>query len=313
MAKTSLLGLFTVFLSLCAPAGAAASQTYTVTVFPFRGAHDYLTEQSRIVTDLVTAGLSADPGISLVERRRLDDALAELRLSLTGIVDVSDAVKAGSMVGAQIIVMGRLTTIDRELALFARVIGVETSRVEALMVTGDDDRPLSLLAGELAGKIAGRIARQGPALIGGSAAKTPSSAGLTDRLAGQKLPSVALAIEETFGGKGRAHSTAEAEVLWVLIGAGFEIFDERPGEADVLITGEGLGEFSARTGELVSSTVELKIKAVDSKNRKVLAAAARQHTAVDLSAELAASRAFREAAAAVAADLLADIVEKWNE
>jgi hypothetical protein len=157
------------------------------------------------------------------------------------------------------------------------------------------------------------IYSRGPVLVAPPDRSDPELDGLKERLKGKELPSLALSVKEIFGGSKRQASAVEGELLRILIGAGFEIYEQSPPVADVTITAQALGEFASRRGGLISSSVELKAKAVTSKEKKVLAAAQTRHTVADLSEEAAASRAFSEATARVAPDLIITIVEKWNE
>ena len=124
---------------------------------------------------------------------------------------------------------------------------------------------------------------------------------------------MALSLVETYGGRRRDHSAAEAEILWLLSEAGFEIYGRESPKAEVMLRGEASGEFAARTGELVSARVVILLEARERREDRILAVARRGHTAVDLSAELAASRAFQEAAAAITPDFLELLADRWNE
>jgi hypothetical protein len=298
---------------LLCPPEAGATDRYNVALLSFPGPHGIPTEQSRIVTDLLASGLSADPRIQLVERDRLGSALSELGLSLTGIVEPDQAVSVGSMAGAEILIMGRLTRLGMKNAIFARIMGIETSRVETMVVSASQMDPLPVLADDLAEMIVETIAARGPLLVGAPGGKDPDLEALRERLRGRTLPSLSLSVREIFGGVARQQSTAEAELLRMLIELGFEVYEQPHPGVDVIVTAQALGEFAARRGGLVSSSAELKVKAVTAKEKKVLASARTRQTVADLSEEAAASRAFGNSVAAAAPDLIILIVEKWNE
>ena len=295
------------------PIVAAAADTYHVALMSFAGSHGMVSEQSQVITGLLASNLAADPRIRLVEQDRLGPALSELGLNLTDIVDPGQAVGIGSKTGAGILVMGRLTYLGMKNALFARVMGAKTSRVETLVVSAPRLDPVSVLVDDLAEKIVGTLVARGPFLVGAPGEEDPDLEALRERLEGRSLPSLALSAKEIFGGVAREQSAVETELLRILTGVGFEVYEQSPPEADVVVTALALGEFASRRGGLVSSSVELKLKAVSSKEKKVLAAAKARHTVADLTDQAAASRAFRESAAALAPDLIISIVEKWSE
>src|SRR3954466_235741 len=59
------------------------------------------------ITSLVTAELSSDTRLALVERAELSKALREQALGLSGTVDASAAAKVGQLTGAKVLVVGR--------------------------------------------------------------------------------------------------------------------------------------------------------------------------------------------------------------
>ena len=71
--------------------------------------------------------LSNVSGIQLVERTRLSDALKELKLQDTGIVDASTAGKLGKIIGAKFVVVGSFQKAGESIRADARRVEVETS------------------------------------------------------------------------------------------------------------------------------------------------------------------------------------------
>src|SRR5436853_7501961 len=59
------------------------------------------------ITSLVTAELSSDARLALVERVELSKALREQALGLSGTVDAGAAAKVGQLTGAKVLVVGR--------------------------------------------------------------------------------------------------------------------------------------------------------------------------------------------------------------
>ena len=68
----------------------------------------------------------------VVERDKIDYLLDELKLQQSGAVDQATAVKAGKMLGAQFIVFGSITQLDKNnTRVLVRVVSVETSEIIA--------------------------------------------------------------------------------------------------------------------------------------------------------------------------------------
>jgi hypothetical protein len=93
----------------------------TVGVLPFQSRDE---QRAREVTDIVTADLSMNTAIKLVERSRMDQVLGELGLSKAGVGDPETAQKVGFLAGANVLVWGRLFLIDKQAMVVARVAGV---------------------------------------------------------------------------------------------------------------------------------------------------------------------------------------------
>ena len=107
----------------------AALQGHSVAVLPFEVDAEQFGEMGRDLQTLLTAHLSSDPQIILVERAEVDKALSELEMGISGTVDPDTAAKIGYITGAQILVTGRSFAVQKELVTVAKIVGVETSRV----------------------------------------------------------------------------------------------------------------------------------------------------------------------------------------
>ena len=132
----------------------------------------------------------------LVERQELEKALGEQELGLSGTVTTETATKVGSLVGAKVLITGRVFEASSKQYIVVKIIGTETSRVFGEAVSFADASTLDKAIGELAPKVAAIIKNQGAALV----AKVEDPAARLERLkkavAGKKLPSVAVSFTE---------------------------------------------------------------------------------------------------------------------
>src|SRR4051794_17106677 len=87
--------------------------------------------QSMITTDLAQVG-----SFQLVERSRLADIQAELKLSSSAAVDKSTAVKLGKLAGASHLLTGSYTVVGSKMRLDCRVFSVQTGDV--LLAANED-------------------------------------------------------------------------------------------------------------------------------------------------------------------------------
>lgn len=160
----------TIAMAVLFSALAAAPQPPTVAVSYF----DNNTGQAELgplakgLADMLITDLAAVPGIQIVEREKLNQALAELQLSRSRFIDPATAQKLGRGLAARYLLTGGYTMAGSTLRIDARVFNVETGAVVASeRVEGKQDeffdleaRLVSFLAGALqvklgAGKAAG--------------------------------------------------------------------------------------------------------------------------------------------------------------
>lgn len=106
-------------------------QKVTIAIMDFQNTSsktnlDYL--QKAIPEALITR-LAESGNLNIVERSRLDDAIKEMKLGMTGLVDQSAAAEIGKAVGANAIMVGSFLEISNVIRLNARLIDVQTSKV----------------------------------------------------------------------------------------------------------------------------------------------------------------------------------------
>ena len=103
-------------------------------------------DQNRQLGDLVTAELSGAPGLELVERQSLDKVLAELQLSLSGLVRAKDAVTVGKLLRADWFLLGTGTIVAGTNVIVVRVVDARTGilRDAGAFVSGQAPAGLAL-------------------------------------------------------------------------------------------------------------------------------------------------------------------------
>jgi hypothetical protein len=79
------------------------------------------------VAERLTTLLSQHPQCRLIERRRLDMVLSELKFSMSELVDPTKARKLGAMLGVQGLVVGSVSDLGGTVDVDARIIDIQTS------------------------------------------------------------------------------------------------------------------------------------------------------------------------------------------
>src|SRR5215470_11825921 len=148
--------LLAAVLILAGPGRSAAAPAITVAVLDFdaSGAPALGPNGGVQAGELLAAALSSRDGVYLVERTALRRALEEQTLGLAGVVDPATAARVRRLVGAQVLVTGRVFSVGSRLVVSTRAVGTETGHVEAVVVEGRPGDDLRALSGGLAEKIA---------------------------------------------------------------------------------------------------------------------------------------------------------------
>jgi TolB-like protein len=126
-----LLPLCLLALCLLVPAVASAADPPTVAVlyFDYTGKNQELEVLRKGLAQMLISDLSGSTAIRVVERERLEDLLAELKLQASAKIDQQSAAKMGKLLGARYLVLGGYFDLAGALRVDARIVDVETGRV----------------------------------------------------------------------------------------------------------------------------------------------------------------------------------------
>lgn len=296
-----------------ATSAATRGSELTVAVLDFDGTTGGNPELGRQAAEALVAMLSTEEGFTLVDRASLTRALQEQELSASGLVDASRAAKIGQLVGAKILVTGKVFPLDKQIYVTAKMIGTETSLVEGVLVKAQSAE-VGTLVEQLAGKVTQRLRQIGPNLTAPDDSDRDPVPGLVARLVGRKLPRIAVRVPERHvagagAGVGRIDPAVETEIRAVLKQAGFTIAEgddkdlAREG-VEMVLAGEAFSEFAARIGNLVSCSARVEVKLQPLNGGEILFTDRQTTRAADLSENIAAKSALEKGGRAIAVRLL---------
>ncbi|MCI5211136.1 MAG: hypothetical protein D3910_20665, partial [Candidatus Electrothrix sp. ATG2] len=270
--------------------------TFTVAVLPIAVRGQGLENVGEDMQALLTAQLSGFPEFLLVERAEIDKALSEMELGISGTVNPETAAQIGQIVGAHILVTGRIFPVRKELALVGKMIGTETSRVMGVTAQMPLNGSVVEASVELADKMAEKLSTQGKTMVAERRQEEDLVAKLGPILKGKQLPSVSILIPEISMERSVPSPAAETEMGLILQQLGFELRDPAASNKapDIEIIGEAFSEFGLRRGNLVSAKGRVEIRALDRSNGKVLAVDRATAVAVELSPEIAGKLALEK-------------------
>jgi hypothetical protein len=291
----------------------AIGDNFTVAVLPFQVRGDGLENMGEDIQALLTAQLSGNPGYLLVERAEIDKALSELELSLSGNINPETAAQIGQIVGAHILVTGRIFPVQKELALVGKMISTETSLVLGSTVSMRVNGSLIDASSELAEKLSSKLGQSGKSMVAARQLKEDVVASLLPLVKDKKLPTISIIIPETGLNKNVDAPSAQTEIGLILQQLGFELLDSAASNkaADIEISGDAFSEFGMRRGNLVSVKGRASIKAIDRRKGTVVVVDRETAVAVDLAPEIASKAALESCAQRLTERLVKQIAVQY--
>lgn len=288
-------------LSLALLAGVAAQAApLTVAVYDFRG-DGGAAAYGNNVTTLVTADLTTETNLVLVERSELNKALNEQAFGISGMVSSDAAAKIGQITGAKVLVAGQVILAGKDhLIIVANIIGTETGRLFADKVEGAADN-LTDLTSELSRKIAQTITTRAVSLVSvvGESREDRLNR-IVSNLAGTNRPSLSVKIFRH--GKPWGDMQVETELQAILMKAGFVVVDDNSeSKPDVVITGAGEYGAEPHRNGLHACNYAMDVKIQERRTGKIIALEHQEGNATE-----AGQSAARTAAQINAADGLAE-------
>lgn len=300
----ALLGLFLLrgFFVTAAP-------PLTVAVYDFKDVDRGVGNYGAKISTLVTANLTGETNLVLLERAELQRALGEQATGLSGMVNADTAAKIGQLTGAKVLISGQVMKMPgNRLIIVANIIGTATGRLFVVKAEGVEENVVDMtadLSRQLAEKIRGQAADFEVA--------TQTHEEFLDRIVrsvtGTNRPLVSVGIHWPQG-PNRPSAAANIEMGLLLQKAGFVVVDGRSErKPDVEITGTIATGGGPKRGELFSCHAVLEAKIQARETGRILALDRQTAEAVDVS-RLAADHAAQAKAVDELAERILPILAK---
>ena len=258
-------------------------------------------------SELVAAQLGTSGRLVLVERSQLDAVLSEQGVGLTGAVDPQSAAKLGNLIGAQILVTGRVFKAGKNTYCIAKAISTTTGRSlpAQAQVNGDDWMSAATkLATSLDESIAKSASDMAPQ------AETPEARieRLRKLVDGKTLPKVFIRVSEEHLSRIIPDPAVQTEIEYTLQKIGVTVVTNET-EADIVVAGEAFSERAIQLGTLVSCRARCELT-LTRKSAPGTKQVNRITTgAVDIAENTAAKQALQNAGAKLAEWVVAEIVK----
>ena len=150
-----LLFLFTVIFSLSI---AAEENPVSLAVLPFENMNgnpeqDYL---KGIISYILIGDLSSSGKVLIVDRKNINEVMKEQQLQFTGIMDDSDAIETGHLLGASIMLKGSYVFLGRDIFINLSIIDVETGSSRTFSERGYQENTVHLLGEKILKYLTGK-------------------------------------------------------------------------------------------------------------------------------------------------------------
>lgn len=307
---------FSLFFLLAVPLTAQSAEAprfLSAAVLDFQAADPENREAGSQIAVILTALLSMEEDLLIVEREELDRLLSEQELGLSGLINANEAAQVGRLTGAKVLITGRAFVSGEDFIAVARIMGTETSRVFGEMVTVSGGDRVSAAATELAAKVATTLRDRGDQLVAPPPPAEDRIARLRQMVDAKRLPSVSIRIPEEHLNRPILDPAAETEIGKILGQLGFELLDpDSDARPDVLVRGEAFSDLGLRRGNLVSCRARVELKVTERGTGRVLLMDRQTEVSVDLSESVAAKNALEKAGGELAERLVAALVQAYN-
>lgn len=314
-----------------APTPKPAAGGMTVAVFDFDGREPALQETGRLVAEQVRAKLGQG-GWRVVSREETSKILEKQKLKIPEITD-EVAPRLGALLGAQVVVTGRIFDSTGQTLATSKAIGAETGRVYTTVARGEraqDDR----LGQDLGEKMLALINKGAESFVARIKLSDEQMTKLKKDIGNGPMPRVFVAIRESVTSATLADRAAQTEFCYILRKVGSDIAKDqmammrewlqsystkgshtappRITNADIVVVGESKSQAPTLAGKLVSCRAVVELEAIDIKTGKVLSADRETYTATDVSRALAAQSALAQASGRLAYRMLPDAIPAWR-
>ena len=279
----------------------AKDEPLSIAVFDFDSVYKV---KRHLVTDLLTASLSAEPQLLIVDRETLSKSLGEQALGLSGNITPETAAKVGQQTGAKVLITGRLFKSGNDWSIIVRMIGTESGRVYTETGRGSEAE-LANMVTALSTKLSKTLLLESTNLVVKADSKDQRIDRIIKSASPGRRPSVLIRIVEQNSGGSKNNSTVETELGFILQKAGFTLVDDKSKDKpEIEITGESVSEAGTAKGDLVSARAVIEVKVLELSTGKILAIDRQKGTAVDIGRLTATRAALENAAEELAARLV---------
>jgi len=298
----------------------------TIAILPLESNLKQPENSGELIGQVLSLRIAAEGQYTMVDRSDLDKVIEEQKIRLSGMVDPDEAAEVGNMLGAHLLITGRIVKDAGQLYLFCKAISVETSELKGFFLTLDSDAQLPQITQKLTSRLTQVLPKWSKALIPEREQQTPLAERLKEILDDRKLGKVAVVTTEEHRGTPIIDPAVQTELTRILKEAGVSLvavpkasretvlegvkdygrLRQQLDGARYLIHGEAFSENAGQVQGLVAAVARVELQIVDLRTEQVFAADSDTARVPDLAPHLAAKTALKHATTQLADKMLPD-------
>ena len=241
-----------------------AASPLSVAVLNFGDGSTDLEGVGTSISALLQVQLTIHSDAILVERAELNEVLAEQELTLSDAVTPTQAAKVAQLTGAEVLISGRVFTVQDRVHIVAKVISSSTSRVFGATAAYDQGKPLDGAVEKLATDVGKILKDKNADLRGGASLEEKTNPEVAALLKDKPAKKFYVNIPESIIQVIVPDPAAQTEIARTLEAAGWKSVATAD-EAEVIIRGEAFAETAIRRGNLWFTRARLEFTVTNAK------------------------------------------------
>ena len=241
-----------------------AASPLSVAVLNFGDGSTDLEGVGTSISALLQVQLTIHSDAILVDRAELNEVLAEQELTLSDAVTPTQAAKVAQLTGAEVLISGRVFTVQNRVHLVAKVISSSTSRVFGATASYDNGKPLDGAVEKLATDVGKILKDKNADLRGGASLEEKTNAEVAALLKDKPAKKFYVNIPESIIQVIVPDPAAQTEIARTLEAAGWKSVATAD-EAEVIVRGEAFAETAIRRGNLWFTRARLEFTVTNAK------------------------------------------------
>lgn len=264
MKKLHLVSITLAFINLLSVGAlchAAESIPLSAAVLNFKDGSEDLAGTGASVSALLQVNLSKESDTILVERAEIGEIMSEHELILSDAVTPAQAAKVGQLTGAEVIISGRVFSVQDRVYLVAKVISSSSGRVFGVSSDYEKQGKMGGAIKLLAESVNKILKDKQNDLRGTKSLEERQLEILKDAMKDKRPPKIYISVTETIIRVPVPDPAARTEICRSLQEVGCTVV-EAENEADIIVIGEAFAETGIRRDALwfVRARLEFTIK-----------------------------------------------------